>query len=209
MSGYFETHLTVQAEGGQHQTLQDWAANHDLKFTHIVLSRGATPSQPMFTFHGDGRLDDQLKKAGRLAEELLQLGAVVNRIKVEVGLSHPLVPASEDQITSLGEHNYFEFHIKLLLDANDDLSQLSRLADRHAAHLSKNAFRQRSDGYQERFLTQRSYRVGRAGAVRRFETLNTSLTGAKYEILEVEREFVVFDDNLDIDRGWMLEGDSQ
>lgn len=206
MSGYFETHLTVQADDS-HKSLQNWAANHALKFTHIVLNRGATPSQPMFTFHGDGTLDDQLEKARGLAKELRQLGGVVNRIKVEVGLSHPAVPASDNQIATLQEHNYFEFHIKLLLDSNDDLVELKRLAEGHAAHLSRNAFRQRSDGYQERFLTQRSYRLGRLDAVRRFEELNSCLTNGGYELLEVEREFVIFDDNLDIDRGWISEGD--
>lgn len=207
MSGYFETHLTVQA-GSDHKSLQVWAASQDLKFTHIVLNRGAIPSQPMFTFHGDGTLADQLAKARGIAKQLQRLGGVVNRIKVEVGLNHPTVPESDGEMADLDETHYFEFHIKLLLDSDANLAVIERLAEQHAAHLSKNAFRERTDCRQERFLTQRSYRVGCSEAVRRFEVLKACLDSAGYEILEVEREFVVFDDNLEIDRGWLSEGES-
>ena len=54
--GHFETHVTARADGPAGvEALRAWAARRGLKFHHIVLDRGRTPSQPMVTRQGPGR----------------------------------------------------------------------------------------------------------------------------------------------------------
>lgn len=47
VSGDFEIHITVyERNTGE---LADFAGEHGLKYTHVVLDRGEKPSQPMLT----------------------------------------------------------------------------------------------------------------------------------------------------------------
>jgi hypothetical protein len=55
-SGDFEVHLTGSAEAAD--ALAAFASRRGAKFTHILLSRGETPSQPMLTVQGSGTLED-------------------------------------------------------------------------------------------------------------------------------------------------------
>jgi hypothetical protein len=66
--------------------------------------------------------------------------------------------------------------------------------------VSRNARRVRPDGRQERFVTQRLYRVGRETAKQHLDSLLNALN--PYEVLEIEEEFVVYDDNVTVDAGW-------
>lgn len=202
LDGNFETHLTV-APGSKIDNLQDWARAQGLKCTHIVLSKGATASQPMLTWHGSGSLQAQLDRARQIGQMLEDQAFSVTRVKVEVGLSSIEVPTTTEDASSLPEQSYFEFHVKLKLPSNADLTHLTQVALRNSAHLSRNAFCIREDGFQERFVTQRNRRVGKSGAIGDFEQLMNDLRLLNVDVLEVEQEFVVYDSNLQIDAGWL------
>ncbi|MDQ3789475.1 MAG: hypothetical protein M3422_19805, partial [Actinomycetota bacterium] len=55
-SGDFEVHLTDSAQ--EADALAAFASRRGAKFTHILLNRGDTPSQPMLTVRGSGTLED-------------------------------------------------------------------------------------------------------------------------------------------------------
>ncbi len=203
--GEFETHLTVNASSAEQvRALSLWAADRGVKCIHILLDRGATPSQPMLTYRDRGTFDAQLGAAHALAKELADAGFVVARFKLEIDADHPGAPQSERDAQRLTASQYFEHHVKLLLHANSDGGQLRELAERHAAHLSRNAFRIRNDGCQERFVTQRCIAVGRGEAQRCLRALLSELRAHHYEILETEEEFTVFDSNENVDAGWIM-----
>ena len=63
--------------------------------------------------------------------------------------------------------------------------------------------RKRSDGYEERFVTQRCYRVGREYARKVLQALIKDLQVAAYRIVDVEAEYVVYDSDLTLDAGWL------
>ena len=202
-AGEFETHFTVAINGAERiPALAQWAAAREMKCTHIVLERGRAPSQPMLTSHGLGILSTELQKARRVAEMLQADGFRVTRIKIEANPKNQDIPQrAEDPLDN--SEQYFEHHVKLLLEDDSRLASLTELAQRHGARLSRNALRSRADGRHERFLTQRCYRVGQPEAQAKLGILLADLEREGYQVLETEQEFVVFDSNIDMDAGWI------
>ena len=201
--GQFETHVTARADGPAGvEALRAWADRRSIKFHHIVLDRGRTPSQPMVTRQGTGTLTGQLAAAAELARELAGDGFAVGRVKVEAAPGNRDIPATDAEA---GRHagRYFEHHVKLALPADADLGALAELAARHGARLSRNARRRRDDGTSERFVTQRCHGVGLATARRDFDALRATLAAAGYVAVKVEQEYVVSDSNLADDAGWL------
>ncbi|MFE7558620.1 hypothetical protein [Kitasatospora sp. NPDC057500] len=205
LRGDFEVHLTVRP--GAAEALAAWAADHGLKFTHILLARGAAPSQPMLTLCAAGTLDEVAATTARTAEHLAGAGFAVLRTKIEATPWALGVPASDADATAHGPARYFEHHVKLLLPGPAPAPTLAGLAVRHGAHLSHNPRRVREDGHREWFVTQRCRRVGLATAGRRLDALLAGLRDDGHRILSVEREFVAVDSDEALDAGWLTEHD--
>jgi hypothetical protein len=91
----FETHLTVRADDPVTvESAREWAAARDLKFHHIVLDGGSTPSQPMLTLRNRGQLQTCRAAAEELAAELSAAGFMVSRVKIEAEANGPLAPTA-------------------------------------------------------------------------------------------------------------------
>jgi len=203
-TGEFETHLTVCPDGSERiDTLRQWGLDQGLKCVHIVLDRGETASQPMLTRRGKGTLSSELITSAQLRQALRREGFMVTRVKIEVPPWSQDVPQSRLDAPQHPSDRYFEHHLKLLLDPDADTAPLSALAEQYAARLSRNALKQREDGYQERFITQRCWSVGRVEARLRLDALVSALMPLGYPLLDIEEEFVVYDSNLAVDAGWL------
>ena len=133
---------------------------------------------------------------------MTEAGFAVRRVKVEAAPDNRDVPATDAEASRYAGR-YFEHHVKLALPADADLAALTKLAERHAARLSRNARRHRDDGTAERFVTQRCHGVGLATARRAFDGLRRALAAAGYTAVKVEQEYVVWDSNLADDAGWL------
>ncbi|SDT80330.1 hypothetical protein SAMN05216371_6300 [Streptomyces sp. TLI_053] len=218
LRGDFEVHLTVGP--GAAEALAAWAADHGLKFTHILLARGTAPSQPMLTLRARGTLEETAAATARTAERLARSGFAVLRTKIEATPWAEGVPATDADAAAHGPHRYFEHHLKLLLPpatpvgaaagnspALAALAPLAALAVRHDAHLSHNPRRTREDGHREWFVTQRCRHVGLATAGRRLDALLADLATAGHRVLSAEREFVAVDSDEALDAGWITEHD--
>lgn len=220
LAGDFETHLTVRPAPGTDGALAAWAAAHRLKYTRIVLDRGATPDQPMLTATGRGTLTGLRAAAGDWAARLRADGFEVTRVKVEAAPWNEGVPASDDEAATEPADRYFEHHVKVVLPVTDDpatdgpaidgpaeaLAALGELVEPHGARVSRNARRVLTGGRQERFVTQRCHRVGRPAAKAALEALLAALAAAEVSVVEVEEEYVATDDNLALDAGWLDAG---
>ncbi|MFD8823943.1 hypothetical protein ACFV1C_16475 [Streptomyces sp. NPDC059605] len=208
--GEFETHLTVRFDPGADDAeecarLARWARRHGLKLTRIVLDRGAVPDQPMLTERGRGSLSGQRAAAGLRAQALRAAGFPVVRVKIEAAPWNEDVPRTAGEAAALSPDCHFEHHVKLLLSGGADLLAARAAAERHGAHLSRNARRTDGRGRHERFVTQRCRAVGRSGARARLDALLRALDDAGLEVLETEEEFVVHDDHPAVDAGWIDE----
>ncbi len=92
--------------------------------------------------------------------------------------------------------------MKLLLDPErGDRAGLVTVAERHGAHVSWNARRVRADGREERFVTQRCHRTGDRRAALMLDALLAEL--AAYDVVDVEREYVLLDSGPELDEGWL------
>lgn len=190
-----ETHLTLALPLGTEPELRAWAALHGVKALCIELGRGVAPRQVMLTLHGSASVEEALQRARVLASETLLLhGARPRRIKVEATWNN----------TRLPEHApaYLEHHVRV---ATHDLEALERIAASRGAHLSRNAYKVFPDGRQERFLTQRFGPTDDAALSEAFDALMMALVDARLPVTKVERERVLFDDNMALDEGWLEE----
>ena len=198
----YETHITLATHQESLAAVRAWAGAQGIKWTHIVLDRGQTPSQPMLTFWGTGDVSTLQGKAKEIADAVQELGADAVRIKIEASIENPAVPGNT-VVQNPDESGYFEYHFKLLLPAQADLGRVTDVVAPWGARLSRNARRQRDDGCSEHFVTQRATGVDRTIADARCEQLRIALQLAGYDILEIEAEYVVFDSNLSLDLGWL------
>ncbi|GIG85976.1 nucleotidyl transferase AbiEii/AbiGii toxin family protein [Plantactinospora endophytica] len=203
VSGDFEIHITTY---GQHaDKLATLAAERGVKFLHIVLDRGVFASQPMLTLTGRGSLREQFAVVDRWQRELRKAQIYPCRSKIEAAPWCVGVPQSDADAAVEPAGRYFEHHVKLLLPTATvtDLTAVTELITPHGARLSRNARRERADGTQERFVTQRCHDVGLDTAKQRLDTLVEALRSAGHEIVAVEQEYVVFDSDVSHDRGWL------
>jgi hypothetical protein len=208
-TGEFETHITVAIDnfGGAKQIneiceeLQQWCIKHHLKFLHILLDQGVNQSQPMLTRRGMGKAIDELEKAKKISQALAFAGFSVTRIKIEAAPWSQGIPRSNAEVLNCSTDQYFEHHIRLLLSPKTDLQHLKNIAQEHSAHISRNALKIRQDNYQERFITQRCIAMGQVEANHQLEILSDAIK--EYKIINQEQEFVIYDNNLDLDHGWI------
>ncbi|MFF1869254.1 hypothetical protein [Kitasatospora herbaricolor] len=205
-TGEFEIHVTVRCEGRELHRLGRWAADRGVKFTHIVLARGRTTSQPMLTLGGPGTLRELRRTARATAAELRDAGFEPIRVKIEATPWTSGVPATDAAAARLGPAFYFEHHLKVLLGPGAGREDLAGVSGAHTAHVSWNARRTDPAGRQERFVTQRCHGVGLDTAGGRLARLIGAVSGAGFEIVSVEREFVVSDSDLTVDHGWIEDG---
>ncbi|MDX3852061.1 hypothetical protein [Streptomyces sp. AK02-01A] len=204
--GDFKTHFTVRADRTDTVTsLGDWAAAHGLRLTHTVLDRGRTPCRPILTLYGRGTLGRQRSDAGQCAERLARAGFAVVRTKIEAAPWNDGVPGTDAEAAAFPAHCHFEHHITLRLRIPYDTQRLAAVAERHLAHVSRNARQALSGGVQERSVTQRARRVGRPAARARLDALLDALVPAGFQPVDVDEEFVLHDDNPALDSGWAEE----
>ncbi len=203
----YESHLTVLCEGDELRRLERWSAlRPDVKFTHIALARGRTASQPMLTLRGSrSSYEDELAAVREVGAVLVRDGFAVARVKVECAPWAAEVP--RDDADAPGPRHphgarHFEHHVKVLLDpAGAGRAGLAAVAERHGAHVSWNARRVRADGREERFVTQRCHRTGDRRAALVLDALLAEL--AAYDVVDVEREYVLLDSGPELDEGWL------
>ncbi len=203
-AGEFEAHLTVRPPADESR-LTDWAAAHGLRYSRILLDRGATPDQPMLTFARSGTVDDMMRAVRSHTRTLESAGFTPVRVKIEASPRNAQIPQTAQDAASLPPGCYFEHHIKLLLSGNDDVGRVRTLAQPHGAHVSRNARRSAGNGRHQRFVTQRCRGVGLPEAGRRLDSLLKDLNANDFPVIEVEREFVVLDDHPVLDAGWITE----
>jgi hypothetical protein len=205
IQGDFETHFTV-TPAVDVALLQSTAEQFGLKWSLIELARGESRSQPMLTACASGRVSEIQPLVVLQAANLARAGLSVTRVKIEASPVAIGIPHTLDEVCLEPPGRYFEQHIKLVLDSDLDLRSLEALATLHDAHMSRNARRQRLDGRQERFVTQRCYSCGQGVAQAALQQLLRALQAANYEVMDCEAEYVVYDSNLALDAGWLTRG---
>jgi hypothetical protein len=202
--GLFEMHVTIAAlpfEGLEH--FREVCGMLQVKPILIELGNGQAPLQPMTASVLQGTLDEAKRAAKETAIRLTQKGFTPTRVKVEAAPENAGLPETDDDARQLPSENYFEYHLKLLLGDNQVPAIAETVAQHPGTHLSRNAFKQREDGLQERFATLRCYKMGRVSANQRFTALQDAIVQQKVMVLKAVCEYCVHDTNAALDEEWL------
>lgn len=197
-----EIHITVNDyERISADSLEGW---EDFKYTHIVLSKGNSPSQKMITKRVNDSLGSAYKICQNASKALARMGYSVVRKKIEVPPWSRLAPITKEDVNFNHGGCYFESHIKMIIGDNEQaIENFTKIAEYCGAQLSRNAFKETKNGVCERFITQRSYNCDMAENQRNLSRLLYYLVNWNQDILEIEKEYVVYDSNLGLDYGWL------
>ncbi|CAF1064018.1 unnamed protein product [Adineta steineri] len=132
------------------------------------------------------------------------------RLKIESLASNEGVPKTDIEKKLFWDHetNYFEFHYKVLIQNDKKKEKYEKLKNictnlrTYNLHLSRNAFKELDNDDYHYMITMRIFDNGQESA---FETNNevvNHLTTYKFPPLKVVREFIVYDNHIDLDQGW-------
>lgn len=203
VEGLFEIHVTVAGEDVQ-EFQRACAELGKLKVIQIELNARASQNKRLrdqlmtASYHKCSSIVEAQRIAFRFASVFVERGFAIERVKIEAMLHSEGVPTRPEDCP---ESCYFEFHAKLLLEESQ-LGPLHELCKTENAHLSRNALKTIGDR-QHRFVTLRLYGTSRDNALATFERVVRRLEENKYEIVSKQREFSVFDTNVNLDSSWL------
>jgi hypothetical protein len=204
--GVFEAHITLAPlQVGEAFKFMHFCQENELKPVQIELSRGSHTLQQMTASVHEGTYENVLQEVQGIAQKLRIEGFNVTRIKLEASPFNEGLPENNAETVLHAAENYFEHHLKLLLPADLGKMQttLEHLCEQHQAHLSRNAFKKRQDGMQERFVTLRHYGLGRQEAYEALHILRSCLEKASFQVLKIISEYCVYDDHVALDSNWL------
>jgi hypothetical protein len=145
-------------------------------------------------------------EVARISEQLLSRRFRILRKKIEAAPDHPEAPrANNNKRLRLGQ--YFESHISVLTESDEQLKLLMQVAARDSLFLSRNALKWATGNYKKTMATLRV----RRGTVDTFrDRVNESIRHLRGHGLSVDKaiiEFSRYDSNEGLDASWMkMEG---
>lgn len=196
--GYFEAHVTVKP--CDMTAFAKTCERLSVKCLHIVMPQHtAQAEQPMTGSYHLGTLAHAREEVLALAQALVRDGFEVTRMKIEATGRAFGAPELDADAKGLPRDVYFEHHATVLLPEGFDEKKLEERCAANGGYVSRNL---RKSG-PERFITIRSYQVGRLTADARFEALLEELRALNVPLKNRAREFAVYDSAPQIDAGWM------
>jgi hypothetical protein len=208
VTGIFEYHVTVNLGEKPLEVFIEYCRNYkDIKLKPIVIQLPAkNPTQVMTSSYKRGLYPENVQDIKKIANDLKDSGFQVSRIKIESMASNEGVPINsnkkENERTinhfTKNKGTYFEFHYRIPVENHNFENILKKLCKENNAHLSKNPLKDSSSKY----VTTRCFDCGRQEAFEKYYHLEKVLLENNFTVEKSEREFVVYDTNLDIDDGW-------
>jgi len=200
-SGEFESHITVLCNEDKFELFRERCHELGAKALIIELNVGRRPVQPMLCKRHTASANDTLHDISSMVDSLAK-EFEIERVKIEASLKNKGIPTLPGSAAKLPADCYFEHHVKLELPVNFDESKLKIGVKRFSGHLSRNPLNA-DQVKQRRFVTQRFYNSTMQYAQTQLEELEEFLLRDNYEILQVIREFNIYDSNVERDAGWI------
>lgn len=179
------------------------AACRELGVKALVIELAPdVPVQSMTCLRVLGSIESALQAARELGAALETQGFPTQRIKIEAAPWNSGVPVTAQDAAHEPAGRYFEFHARLIIPTDADLSGLARLCQIQGAHLSRNPLKTRLDRQQERFITLRVAETGRREAEGKAAVLTRHLEQAGWTIEDTIMEYCLYDDHRALDAAW-------
>lgn len=192
----YEIHITVDLPSKEKiKKFEDKCKELYCKPLAIELPNGDHTIQPMLSKVIDFDLMEDMKIYVRgLNNALKESGFKVSRSKIEIPLFE-FNALREDY--PLFKHKYFEYHTKVRF--NDiDIKELEDYCKSKDSHLSRNYLRGEEN---TRFITVRNY-SDMDDFLNRVDSLIKDMP-TKFKIIKHQYECCIFDNNIDLDKGWI------
>lgn len=152
------------------------------KYGSVIMHEVMTSSK----LYGSNK--DAFSELNRISSALTSFGYNVVREKIESAFFHTKAPFRSDGDSIMPDGCYFECHFNVIC-TQDDLNNLTQIANSTDCHLSKNIFKKFDDGSFTIMLTYRSYE-------KMYEDFEKHLTFIKHSLqsfdLSIEKEIVEF-----------------
>jgi hypothetical protein len=130
----------------------------------------------------------------------------VTRLKLEAVAENPGVPRTDAEAREVPGDTYFEYHIKVDAPASPETDALLK---RLAADLTRELGLKvpfscnNMPGKSQRFLNARTYGLGYDSSAAVVRRVTDAMGRHGVAVAKVIREFIPFDTNKDLDRGWL------
>lgn len=198
ITGMFEVHLitTPQFEPQLFGFVANVSKNPALIRPRPTCARslyGSCPVQPMLTFWAKGTYPQVRELVSGVEKQMLDAGMSIVRTKIESMANNDGVP---DRCV---EQHYFEFHWKVPVRDTKEWNTLVKLLTPHAVHLFFNPYNKSLTPVATlRCYTSRTDLEASFAAVQKLQRDNG------FEPTDPEKEFSVFDSNVNLDKGWLF-----
>ncbi len=198
----YETHITVDCERSAVTAARELAVELGLAWTHIELSSGERPSQPMLTVTDGETLEQHRARGARVVAICDERRIRVLRIKTEGSVDCAECLSDDARAQCARDGRYFESHVKINVDGDDARERARMVARAHEAHFSRSA--RRATAVEERFVTVRMRAVSRAQASATTRALVEALEREGLYVSSKRAEYVLYDSDFSVDRGWSV-----
>jgi hypothetical protein len=212
ISGTFEIHITVNAEN-DYTRLWSFARLHKCKLILAAASNGIFPNQYMISkWVHKSSLDDAVTKAKEYAAIMIKDFQIkVERVKVEAIANAQGVPVTDEEYATISNYlcdkynnnttPYFEFHMKVEPKNDETFADMKANCENIGAAISINM----CSAKKIPLVTLRYYGIGRENAETNLTSFKDKLVKMGYtEPDSIQKEFSCYDDNVSIDKDWIL-----
>lgn len=194
--GLHEIHISVNP--AQVAQLRLYCLFRKYKPIFAAALYGDHPNQLMISKYKTGPAQMILEHAFEIANDMREYGLEVIRIKVEAMMSCKGVPRGDKMPDN--SQNYYEFHLKLMISSEEELSVLENALKKNDAHISYNTFKKEL----EPLVTLRLYKVSYDQAISLKDKMILDIEQAGFNCNGgMHSEYSVYDDNPELDAGWL------
>jgi hypothetical protein len=154
-------------------------------------------------YHNNNNLEKLKIELLDTVNKLREYDFIPIRLKIEASLNNYTVPILKEDIKNIDD--YFEFHFKVLINNPLELDKLKISCKENQLYISSNAFKSLDNNKHERFITLRVFNTIKSKALEKYNDTFKILKREDFKILNVEKEYVVYDTNINLDNRWILE----
>lgn len=201
-SGLVEYHVTVDPENN-YINLWSYTKNNDCKLIYACSKTGEFPNQYMISkFSNKKSFEEMISKLTSIKEKISNEGIKIVRSKIELMMSCEGVPKTkvdyDNLVSKLPHKPYFEFHVKFNDADYDTVHEICKKYEQTA--ISVNIC-----GHTKNILlTIRRYTFFEEAVKDKDEILNYFKSiGYKFKE-DIQQEFCIYDDNVELDSGWLV-----
>lgn len=196
--GLHEIHISVNPS--QIALLRWYCKDKKIKPILAAALHGDHPNQLMISKYKHGLSKEVIQRAKLIAADMNKYGLDVIRIKVEAMIHCKGAPSGDEK--PINDEDYWEFHLKIQLDTSIQHEQLANICSKHGSYISFNVLKREFDP----LITLRLYKCSYNEAMKKKEDLINSIEkGGFVNNNEIHQELSVYDDNVELDKGWLFE----